>query len=289
MTKPNIPTTSDSVRDHNLFARKSLGQHFLLDSNVTDKIVHASGNLSDINIIEIGAGPGGLTRSLLKSSAKNIYVVEKDFRFIPVLEELKRFYNERLTIIQDDALKVSLTDIVPEPRAIIANLPYNIGTELLFTWLDEVAINSNSYQFMTLMFQKEVAERIFSEKNTKQYGKLSVMTQFLCQVEYCFDLPAHAFTPPPKVESAVIKLTPHKKLPFNAEKQMLDKVVSAAFGNRRKMLRSSLKTITDKPQELLKQAGIDEERRAETLSLEEFCRLAEIYRIYVSKKIIFET
>jgi len=275
-----IPTTSEVIKRYNLLARKSLGQHFLLDPNITDKIVRASHNLSNTNIIEIGAGPGGLTRSLLTSPAKAVYAVEKDERFYAPLEELQGFYPEKLFMLKGDALKISLSDHVLAPRAIIANLPYNIGTELLFNWLDEIAEHPDTYQFFTLMFQKEVAERISAEPDTKQYGKLAVMAGWLCDIEHYFDLPARAFLPPPKVDSSVVYLVPLPKPRFPAKKELLNKVVSAAFGNRRKMLRSSLKTLMPDPEKLLQKADIDPQRRAETLSIEEFCRLSEVFRLY---------
>ncbi|MEI6730921.1 MAG: 16S rRNA (adenine(1518)-N(6)/adenine(1519)-N(6))-dimethyltransferase RsmA, partial [Pseudomonadota bacterium] len=195
-----LPPLRDVIKRYELFARKALGQHFLLDSNITDKIVRYSGNLEGVNVVEIGAGPGGLTRSLLASNAKTIYAIEKDERCIKALEELKVVYGERLIIIAQDALKFSIPENVPEPRAIIANLPYNIGSELLINWLDDLAEHgSKTYKFMTLMFQKEVAMRIIAECNTSAYGRLGIITQFLCQAEHCFDLPASAFTPPPEV------------------------------------------------------------------------------------------
>lgn len=269
-----LPPLRDIIKRYELFARKSLGQHFLLDTNITDKIVYESENLSGINIIEIGAGPGGLTRSLLKSEAKCVYAVEKDERCIAALNELKVVYGERLVIIPEDALKLSLTDIVPAPRAIIANLPYNIGTQLLVNWLDDISADHNAYNYLTLMFQKEVAMRLFAEVDTSQYGRLAVITQWLCDIEDCFDLPASAFTPPPKVMSTVVKLTPLAKPRYDVQKKALEKTLAAAFGNRRKMLRSSLGTISENTTQWLESAGIDPTRRAETLSIEEFCRLA---------------
>lgn len=274
MNNPVLPPLKEVIKRYELSARKSLGQHFLLDTNITDKIVYESENLTGINIIEIGAGPGGLTRSLLKSDAKCIYAVEKDERCIAALHDLKAVYGERLVIIEQDALKLSLPETIPAPRAIIANLPYNIGTPLLINWLDDIAKDSNAYAYMTLMFQKEVAQRLFAETDGNHYGRLAVITQWLCDVQDCFDLPPGAFTPPPKVTSTVVKLTPLAKPRFPADKKTLEKTLAAAFGNRRKMLRSSLGTISDKPIEWLQSAGIDPTRRAETLNVEEFCRLA---------------
>jgi 16S rRNA (adenine1518-N6/adenine1519-N6)-dimethyltransferase len=273
-----LPPLRDVIKRFELSARKSLGQHFLLDSNITDKIVRVSGDLHTINAVEIGAGPGGLTRSLLKSAAKSVYAVEKDDRCIAALKELNAVYPDRLVIIPQDALAVSIVGVIPAPRAIIANLPYNVGTPLLLNWLEDIATDSSVYDFLTLMFQKEVAMRLLAKPGSKQYGRLSVMVQWLCDVEHCFDLPASAFVPPPKVDSTVIKLTPLKKPRYPADKDKLEKTLAAAFGNRRKMLRSSLSTVSSDSKAWLEAAGIDSTRRAETLSVEEFCALARLLR-----------
>ena len=273
MQTTTLPSLRDIINRYELFAKKSLGQHFLLDSNVTDKIVRINGDLTGINVIEIGAGPGGLTRSLLKSNAKTVYAVEKDDRCVAALAELKAVYGERLVVIAQDALKVSLTELVPEPRAIIANLPYNIGTLLLINWLDDIDKDKNAYQFMTLMFQKEVAGRIFAEHNTKAYGRLSVMAQWLCEAAHCFDLPASAFTPPPKVDSTVVRLVPRLEK-YEADKDTLEKILAASFGQRRKMLRSSLAGFREDSSGWLQSARIDPTRRAESLTVAEFCGLA---------------
>ncbi|HEU5046327.1 MAG TPA: 16S rRNA (adenine(1518)-N(6)/adenine(1519)-N(6))-dimethyltransferase RsmA [Rickettsiales bacterium] len=271
-----LPPLRDVIKRYELAAKKSLGQHFLLDTNITDKIVRESGDLTGLNVIEIGPGPGGLTRSLLKSGAQRVYAVEKDERCVGALQELKTVYGDRLTIVQADALKVSLVENVPAPRAIVANLPYNVGTQLLLNWLDDVAADPAAYTHMTLMFQKEVAMRLAAEPNSKQYGRLSVMVQWLCDVYDCFDLPAGAFTPPPKVDSTVVQVTPLKKPRYPVDRKALEKTLAAAFGNRRKMLRSSLGTLSSDSEGWLKRSGIDPTRRAETLSVEEFCRLASV-------------
>ncbi len=277
---PHIPPLRDVIRRYELFARKSLGQHFLLDGNITDKIAHYAGDLEGINVIEIGSGPGGLTRSLLKTKATCVYAVEKDERCIAAIKELQDVYGERLIIIAKDALKFSIPENVAAPRAIIANLPYNIGTPLLFNWLDDIARDPKAYNFLTLMFQKEVAERLFAERDTSGYGRLAVMTQWLCDVEHGFDLPANAFTPPPKVTSSVVILTPLAKPRYPAEKDALEATLAAAFGQRRKMLRSALSTISNKAESWLVAANIDPTRRAETLSIEEFCALARLLGDY---------
>jgi 16S rRNA (adenine1518-N6/adenine1519-N6)-dimethyltransferase len=272
---PTLPPLRDVIQRFGLNARKSLGQHFLLDSNITDKIVHMSGDFSDTHVAEIGPGPGGLTRSLLQSDANRIYAIEKDERCVAALGELVEAYPDRLRIIAQDALEFSCMKTLPAPRAIVANLPYNIGTPLLFGWLADVATHgAESYRFLTLMFQKEVAERIFAPHGSKAYGRLSIMTQWLCDVEHCFDLPASAFTPPPKVASSVIRLTPLRQPRFPANQKTLQAVLAAAFGQRRKMLRSSLSQIVSDTQSWLEATGIDPTRRAETLSIEEFCMLA---------------
>lgn len=280
MMEPTLLPLREIIKKYDLSARKSLGQHFLLDSNITDKITRFAGDLNNINAIEVGAGPGGLTRSLLKTDTRCVYAVEKDSRCIAALEELQTVYGERLVVIPQDALKVSLVSEVPAPRAIIANLPYNVGTQLLINWLDDIAKDSSTYHFLTLMFQKEVAERLYAERDSSQYGRLSVMCQWLCDVEHGFDLPPGAFVPPPKVSSTVVILRPLAEPRFKADKNALEKTLAAAFGNRRKMLRSALSGVSGNSTEWLKAAEIDETRRAETLSVEEFCRLATFYDRY---------
>jgi 16S rRNA (adenine1518-N6/adenine1519-N6)-dimethyltransferase len=276
---PSLPTLKEVIDKHGLFTRKSLGQHFLLDSRITDKIVLYAGDLQDYNVIEIGSGPGGLTRSLLSTGAKSLTVVEKDDRGIAVMEELAQHWNDgRLKIIHGDALKTNLIENVPAPRKIVANLPYNVGTQLLLNWLDDVAIYGlKSYRSMTLMFQDEVASRIIAAPDTGEYGRLSVISQFLCECRYDFQLPPGAFFPPPKVNSAVITLTPHEKPLFPVSKNALEKVVATAFGQRRKMLRSALKPLGVPVETLLDKAGIDGTLRAEVLDVPTFCKLAQVY------------
>jgi 16S rRNA (adenine1518-N6/adenine1519-N6)-dimethyltransferase len=270
-----LPTLKDVIARHGLLARKSLGQHFLLDGNITAKIVRVAGGLKGVNVVEVGPGPGGLTRALLASDAAHVYAVEKDDRCMPVLAELKETYGNRLFVLAADALTLSLPGHVPPPRAVVANLPYNIGTRLLLNWLDDIAREgAGCYRFLTLMFQKEVAMRLTARPGTKDYGRLSVITQWLCEVDHCFDLPASAFVPPPKVASSVVRLTPLAKPRAAADKKRLEAVLAAAFGQRRKMLRSSLSSLSANAEGWLKAANIDPTRRAETLSVEEFCALA---------------
>lgn len=274
--KDALPTLKQTIDRHGLSARKSLGQHFLLDGNITDKIVRMAGDLAGVNVVEIGPGPGGLTRSLIGSNAKHVYAVERDDRCVAALAELAPFADGKLTVFAEDAMKFNVPERVESPRAIIANLPYNIGTQLLINWLEDVALlGAGAYHSLTLMFQREVAERLYAAPNSKAYGRLSVFTQWLCEVQPCFNLPASAFTPPPKVESTVVRLVPYAKPRYPANKDMLEKVLAAAFGQRRKMLRSSLGTMMDNPEAVLNSVGIDPTRRAETLSVEEFCSLAK--------------
>lgn len=276
---PTLPTLKEVIDKHGLFTRKSLGQHFLLDSSITDKIALYAGELQDYNVIEIGSGPGGLTRSLLAAGAKSLTVIEKDDRGIAVMEELAGQWNDgRLKIIHGDALKVNLLESIPAPRRIVANLPYNVGTLLLLSWLDDIATHGRAaYESMTLMFQDEVAQRIIAAPDTSEYGRLSVISQFLCECRYDFQLPPGAFFPPPKVHSAVITLIPRATPLFPVSKNALEKVVAAAFGQRRKMLRSALKSLGVPVEELLLRAEIDGTLRAEVLDVETFCRLAQIY------------
>lgn len=274
-----LPPLKDVIAKHGLFTRKSLGQHFLLDASITDKIALYAGELKDHHVIEIGSGPGGLTRSLLNAGAKSLTVVEKDDRCIAIAEELQQAYgSDRLHIVHDDALKVNLIEAVAAPRKIVANLPYNVGTMLLLNWLDDVYRHgANSYSSLTLMFQDEVAQRIIAAPDTSDYGRLAVISQFLCECRYDFQLSPEAFSPPPKVHSAVITLTPRAKPLFPVSKPALEKVVAAAFGQRRKMLRSALKQLGVPIEPLLEQAGIDGTLRAEVLTIEEFCKLTQVY------------
>jgi len=260
----SLPPLRNVITRYDLMARKALGQHFLCDLNTTCRIAEHAGNLSDCTVFEIGPGPGGLTRAILETTAKKLIVIEKDPRCLGALADIATVSNKRLDIIAGDALKVDLTTLATAPRAIIANLPYNIGTELLLNWLHQ----ADAYRSMTLMFQAEVADRLAATPGSKAYGRLSVITQFCCNVRRVMDLPARAFTPPPKVDSAVVHLTPRVNRPADITMETLAKVTMAAFGQRRKMLRSSLKPLGG--EELLRRAGINPELRAENLSLQDF-------------------
>lgn len=270
-----LPTIAQTIRQNGLITKKSLGQHFLTDPNLLDKIVASAGDLSGKTVVEIGPGPGGLTRSLLQANAARVIVIEKDSRCIEILNGLQKIVGEkRLIILNEDALKVKISDIAKDEKIkIVANLPYNIGTELLIRWLDELEYIDS----MTLMFQKEVARRITSEPNSKNYGRLAVLSQWLCETRILFDISPAAFSPPPKVESSVISIWPREKPLYEADREVLEKITKATFGQRRKMLKVSLKQITDEPEKILAQARIDPMRRPENLDISEFCALAREY------------
>lgn len=268
----NLPPLRDVIAAHGLRAEKKLGQNFLLDRNITDKIIRQAGDLSGKTVIEIGPGPGGLTRSLLRSAACKVIAVEFDARAVAALEDLKAIDPARLEIIQGDALHLDLLALSAAPRVIIANLPYNIATPLLVKWLQQIYADHSAYDEMILMFQKEVAERITASPGSKAYGRLSVVSQWLCDCKKLFDLPPSAFTPPPKVRSSIVRFTPKVLAPERPDFAAVEKVTAAAFGQRRKMLRSSLKDYAGHFAVL----GIDPEKRAENLSVEEFLKLAKV-------------
>ena len=265
---PDLPPLRDVIRDHGLGARKSLGQHFLLDTNLTDRIARAAEPLTGVNVVEIGPGPGGLTRSLLRTDAAGIWAIEKDSRCIDALSQLRDAFPGRFTIVEADALKTDPADLTPAPRAIVANLPYNVSTVLLLQWLRR----ADQYQRMILMFQKEVADRLTAKPGSKSYGRLSVITQWVCDVRPLFNVSKQAFTPPPKVASTVVELIPRTAPLADAVFTDLEKVTQAAFGQRRKMLRSSLKPLGIDPAA----AGISPEARAEDLDVVQFCALARL-------------
>jgi 16S rRNA (adenine1518-N6/adenine1519-N6)-dimethyltransferase len=257
---------------HELRAKKALGQNFLLDLNLTGKIARTAGDLSQATVIEVGPGPGGLTRALLAHGAKKVVAIEKDERCLAALDEISRHYPGRLEVLPGDALKTDFPRLaVPgEPVRIVANLPYNVGTELLVRWLT-VKEWPPFYQSMTLMFQREVAQRIVAEPGSDAYGRLGVLAGWRTNARIAFDVPPQAFTPPPKVTSSVVHLVPRAE-PLAADVGKLGKITEAAFGQRRKMLRQSLKGLGGET--LLEKVGIDPTRRAETLTIEEFVRLA---------------
>jgi 16S rRNA (adenine1518-N6/adenine1519-N6)-dimethyltransferase len=267
--QPALPPLRQVIADAGLDARKSLGQHFLLDLNLTARIAREAGDLAGRHVIEIGPGPGGLTRALLETEAADVTALEIDQRAIAALGSLEAAYPGRLRLVAADALSQALPALVPAPRAIVANLPYNIGTALLVRWLAE----ADRYESMTLMFQQEVAERIVARAGDDAYGRLAVLAGFVAEARIMMRVPPAAFTPPPKVWSAVIRIVPKPVQPAPVLFRALERVTAAAFGQRRKMLRSSLRSL-GQAEALLATAGIDPTRRAETLTVEEFSRLA---------------
>ena len=264
----DLPSLRETLDAHGLSAKKSFGQHFLLDLNVTRKIVRLAGPFDGRTVIEVGPGPGGLTRALLESDAGQVVLVEKDPRFVPLLTELDDG-SGRLTIHEADALKVREAELSDGPAHLVSNLPYNVGTALLIKWLTGPWLP----HALTLMFQKEVAERVVAAPGDDAYGRLAVISQAICEARIVMHLPAAAFTPPPKVASAVVHLTPHAQRPAPDLLKRLEPVTAAAFGQRRKMLRSSLKPLGGAA--LCEAAGIEPDARAETIDIAGFLRLAE--------------
>ncbi len=277
LASDGLPPLRDVIARHGLAARKSLGQNFLLDLNLTAKIARSAGKLDDVEVFEVGPGPGGLTRALLAAGAKRVVAVERDARCLDALAEVSAHWPGRLTVIEGDALEINPADHLNGPAKIIANLPYNIGTELLIRWIAGDAWPP-FWDSATLMFQKEVAERIAATPGTKAFGRLAVLAQWRSTVEIPFTVSPQAFTPPPKVTSAIVRFSPREEPVAVAHRATLERVTAAAFNQRRKMLRQSLKALGGDPRAHLDKAGIAEERRAETLSIEEFCALAESYR-----------
>ena len=271
MSTAELPALRDVIARYGLDADKSLGQHFLLDLNLCARIVRAAGDVTQGTTIEIGPGPGGLTRALLAAGA-HVMAIEKDARCLPLLAELASAYPGRLDVISADALKLRAAEIGAAPRRIVANLPYNIATELLLGWLEDIT----AFESLTLMFQREVALRLAAPPGSKTYGRLSVMTQWLCEVALAFDVNPRAFTPTPAVDSTVVSLTPRATPLAPAARKTLERVTASAFGQRRKMLRQSLKTLGVDAIALCAKAGVDPTARAETLSVEEFCALANV-------------
>lgn len=263
------PKLRDIITRHGINARKSLGQHFLLDLNLTRRIARQAGDIASGTTIEIGPGPGGLTFALLEAGAR-VVAVERDPRCVAALRELEAQWPERLTVIEADALTVAAHQIGAPPRRIVANLPYNVATPLLLAWLAE----AQAFESLTLMFQKEVADRLVARPGTKAYGRLSVAVQWRCSVQRLFDIDPRAFVPPPKIVSSVVRLAPHAAPHPEADPAWMERVAASAFAQRRKMLRQSLKSLGDDAEALLTRAGIDPTRRAETLSIGEFAALA---------------
>lgn len=269
-TASALPPLREVIARHGIGARKSLGQNFILDLNLTRRIARAAGPLDDGATIEIGPGPGGLTRALLDEGAAHVIAIERDPRCFAALGELAELYPGRLAIVDGDALEIDPVSLAEKPRRIVANLPYNIATALLLRWLDRIG----EYESLTLMFQREVAERLVAAPRSSAYGRLSILVQWLCEARILFDIPPRAFTPAPKVTSSVVRLVPRPILLAQADKAVLERVTAAAFGQRRKMLRASLKSLGVPVEPLLAAAGINGTARAEELSVAEFCALA---------------
>ena len=269
----SLPPLREVIDRYGLMAKKSLGQNFLLDLNLTAKIARAAGDLTGKNVIEIGPGPGGLTRALLDTPAICVYAVERDDRCIAALAEVVQAHPERLVVHAGDAMKVDVTTLCPAPRVIVANLPYNIATPLLIGWLERIT----EFDSLTLMFQREVAERMAAKPRTKDYGRLTIITQWLTHVEKKFDIPPNAFTPQPKVTSTVVHLKPKRDRKDSVPFAIMEKVTAAAFGQRRKMLRQSLKTLDVDVEKLLAAADISPTARAEEIDIAGFVRLAEAF------------
>lgn len=279
----DLPPLRDVISTHDLAARKSLGQNFLLDLNLTARIARLAGPLENTTILEIGPGPGGLTRALLSEGAAKLVVVERDARCLPALQEISDYYPGKMDIYNADALTFEYKPVSTDEHVkIVGNLPYNIATKLLIDWL-RVPQWPPFYQSMTLMFQKEVALRICADYGSKTYGRLAVISQWRTRPEIVMKLPARAFTPSPKVDSAVVHFIPIDPVGEKCRLKDLEVVSAAAFGQRRKMLRSSLKQISKTPLELLKNAEIEPEKRAEQLTIIEFTKLAQVYGTGVVK------
>jgi 16S rRNA (adenine1518-N6/adenine1519-N6)-dimethyltransferase len=268
-----LPPLREVIATHDLRAKKSLGQNFLLDLNLTAKIARIAGDLSECDVLEIGPGPGGLTRGLLAEGARRVVAIEKDARCLPALAEIAAAYPDRLSVLNDDALAVDWAAHLKPPIRIIANLPYNVGTELLIRWLIP-PVWPPQWSSLTLMFQREVAERIVAREGSKAYGRLAVLAQWRCEARIALNLPPEAFTPPPKVSSAVVHLTALETPKFPADQKVLERVVAKAFNQRRKMLRAALKGLCPDIEDRILAAGLRPTDRAETVSLEGFCALA---------------
>ena len=274
MSEDKLPPLREVIARHGLAARKALGQNFLFDLNLTRRIARAAGPLDNVTVIEIGPGPGGLTRALLMEGARKVIAIERDDRALAALAEISEAYPDRLTVIAGDALETDYARLAESGRVkIIANLPYNIATPLLVGWLGGTQWPP-FYDSLTLMFQKEVAERIVAMPGSKDFGRLSVLCQYRTAAKKLFDVNRSAFTPPPKVTSSIVQLIPKEKPAPACRLEVLERVTAAAFGQRRKMLRASLKSLLPDPEAVLKEMGINPEFRAEQLPVEAFARLA---------------
>lgn len=276
-TIDNLPPLREVIQKHDLRAKKQLGQNFLLDLNLTAKIARQAGDLSGYDVLEIGPGPGGLTRGLLAEGARHVLAIEKDARALPALAEIAEVYPGRLTVINGDALEIDPLAHLTPPIRIAANLPYNVGTELLIRWLTPPEWPP-FWQSLTLMFQKEVADRIVASPGSKAYGRLALLAQWRADARIVMTLPPEAFVPPPKINSAVVHLTALPEPRYPADPAVLSQITAAAFNQRRKMLRASLRGLHPDIEALLEQAGIAPTQRAEEVDLEHFCALARLLK-----------
>jgi 16S rRNA (adenine1518-N6/adenine1519-N6)-dimethyltransferase len=275
VTAPDgLPPLREVIRALGLSAKKSLGQNFLLDFNLTRRIARAAGPLKGVTVVEIGPGPGGLTRALLLEGAGRVVAIEKDARFLPALDAIAAVDPGRLDVLAADAMEIDYAALaLPSPARLVANLPYGIATPLLIGWLKSDPWPP-WFDRMVLMFQREVAERIVASPGGKDYGRLAVMSQWRCQARILFTVPAEAFTPRPKVDSAVVELVPRPAPEPSCDVRALERVTAAAFGQRRKMLRAALRKLLPDSETVLASLGIDPKSRAEELPVSAFCRLA---------------
>ncbi len=271
----DLPPLRDVIRAYELRAKKSFGQNFLLDLNLTARIARAAGDLTKTDVLEIGPGPGGLTRGLLAEGARKVLAIEKDVRCLPALKEIATAYPGRLQIISGDALDVDPLEHLTSPVKVVANLPYNVGTELLIRWMTPTNWPP-FWESLTLMFQREVAERIVARPGSKAYGRLAIMVQWRADARIVLNLPPEAFTPPPKVSSAVVHITRLPAPRYPADPRILERVVAAGFNQRRKMLRASLRGQHSNIEAVLEKAGIRPTARAEEIELEAWCSLARV-------------
>ena len=275
MAEDGLPPLREVIARYDLAAKKNLGQNFLFDLNLTRRIARSAAPLEGFTIVEVGPGPGGLTRALLMEGATRVVAIERDERTLPALAEISAAYPNRLSVISEDALAVNWTTVVSGRAKIVANLPYNVATVLLTGWLTQ-STWPPWFSSLTLMFQKEVAERIAAKPGGKDYGRLSVLCQWRCEVRKLFDVNRSAFTPAPKVTSGIVQLVPRQSSGVSCDVKDLEKVTAAAFGQRRKMLRSSLRGAFDAPEAVLGELGINPELRAEQLQVSDFVRLATV-------------
>lgn len=281
MNSDGLPPLREVINQYELRAKKTLGQNFLTDLNLTQKIARAAGNLENSIVYEVGPGPGALTRGLLMKGATKVIAVEMDHRCIEALKDVSNAYNGALTVIEGDALKIDERTLIGDADGmdihIVANLPYNVGTALLVKWMT-VENWKPWFKSLTLMFQKEVGERIVAVPGTKAYGRLSVLCQYRADADILFDIPRQAFIPPPKVTSSIVHIRPRTESVDAPKQKTLERIVSAAFNQRRKMLRASLKVLGKDPIPKLAAANIEQTARAEELSVDDFCRLALEYQ-----------